>query len=234
MMEMTGAEGIARRLEGEYELETERKSSILKRCGVAEEDLSKNGQMYLHVLAETAEILQLKDTQTSSYLMAISDLIDGLDEAEELEHRVQVEAEKLKQRSQELMDEVKEIEHVKQQLQEAVEERETHENSTTMEQRTAENAERQQSYEQELRGLEAALADLQFPVRRDRIEHHALAALLKDCDEIEAGNKELAGQLRGFHDLPLDKDAAAATLRQAHTELQSLEDAFNRHIRAMI
>jgi hypothetical protein len=82
--------------------------------------------MYLHVLSEAAELLQLKDTRTSSYVMGISDLIRHLDEAEGAERELDEEADDAQKRSLDLAAEWDDLERVKQQLEEAARERETH------------------------------------------------------------------------------------------------------------
>lgn len=82
--------------------------------------------MYLHVLSEVAELLALKDTRNSSYLMAMTGLEDALDSAERQARVLRDVADESSRRSQELAREWTQLEAVKQQLEDAVDERENH------------------------------------------------------------------------------------------------------------
>jgi Tfp pilus assembly protein PilO len=86
--------------------------------------------MYLSVLAQMGNLLNLKDVKTSSYLMAISDLVEEIDtlkmEEKELEKKIQ----KQNLSAKELMEELQQIQNVEKNLEEAVEEREKHGNVT--------------------------------------------------------------------------------------------------------
>ncbi|KAJ0401654.1 hypothetical protein P43SY_001286 [Pythium insidiosum] len=227
-------ERIVQRLEAELKADTARKQSLLRSCGVEEEDLSKNGQMYLHVLSEVAELFKLRDVQMSSYLAAASALIERVDAVEQIEQALQQETTQSQRRSKDIADEFDDLRHVKERLRDATEEREKHENTVTMEQRTAEHLEHQQTLEQELSELEQKLQDLELPSILGSMDHHHIAALQQECVDIEAANEELRAQLRGFEGLPLDKDLAAAKLHEAQQELLRLEDDFNRRIRTMV
>lgn len=70
--------------------------------------------------------LNLNDTRTSSYLTAISDLIEELDDAEQMERELQNENEKLQKRSNAILSDFNDMMRVKKQLQDAVNDRETH------------------------------------------------------------------------------------------------------------
>ncbi|KAJ0405804.1 hypothetical protein ATCC90586_008458 [Pythium insidiosum] len=177
------------------------------------EELRRNGQMYLHVLSEVAELFKLRDVQMSSYLAAASALIERVDAVEQIEQALQQETTQSQRRSKDIADEFDDLQRVKERLRDATEEREKHENTVTMEQRTAEHLEHQQTLEQEL-------VECRFGLR--------------ECVDIEAANEELRAQLRGFEGLPLDKDLAAAKLHEAQQELLRLEDDFNRRIRTMV
>ncbi|GLE08397.1 hypothetical protein PINS_up019558 [Pythium insidiosum] len=226
---------ITQHLKAELTAETTRKQSLLRACGVEEEDLSKNGQMYLHVLSEVAELLKLREIRLSSYLMAASALVERVDAVEQAEAVINQDTLTSQRRSKDITDELDELLRVKERLREATEEREEHENTLTMEQRTQEHLEHQQALEQELHELEQKLRDLEVPSIQGRdMEHHHIAALQQECVGIETANDELRAQLRVFEDLPLDKDLAAARLREAQQELLRLEDEFNRRIRTMV
>lgn len=82
--------------------------------------------MYLHVLSEVAALLQLKNTETSSYLSAMSDLERQLDDAQGDVADMRVEAASAQRRSQELLTEASHLERVQRHLDDAVTERELH------------------------------------------------------------------------------------------------------------
>ncbi|DBA03548.1 TPA: hypothetical protein N0F65_011449 [Lagenidium giganteum] len=154
-------------LQEEYALEAERLRELLQQCGIVEDDLSKNGQMYLHVLSEMAELLRLKDVKTSSFLMASSDLEQQVESEQQKAVALQAELSLSQNRSQELQAEWNDLEHVAEQLRAAMEERERHENTLTMEQRTRELEDRQRAYETELDELQKALREVHFDEAQD-------------------------------------------------------------------
>lgn len=82
--------------------------------------------MYLHVLSEVAELLALKDTKSSSYLLAMADLEDALESAERQARVLRGATDEGRRRSQELAREWTQLETVRQQLEDAVDEREKH------------------------------------------------------------------------------------------------------------
>ncbi|RLN93631.1 hypothetical protein BBJ28_00019357 [Nothophytophthora sp. Chile5] len=147
-------EVIALKVEEEYVLTTQRRRELLRMCGVAEEDLSKvrllsclalaeplgrlsslclqDGQLFLHVLSETAEILQLSEPTSSSYLMAMTELEDSLDDAERQARTARKAVGASQKRSQELLAELKDLENTQQHLDDAVEERERHAENETL------------------------------------------------------------------------------------------------------
>ncbi|KAF1316104.1 hypothetical protein FI667_g15637, partial [Globisporangium splendens] len=224
---------IASKVEAEYALESERKRALLARCGVAEEDLSKNGQVYLHVLSEVAELLEIKDTNASSFLLAMSDLEDALYEAGAQARTLRTAADANHARSQELTAQWNELELVQRQLEAAVSEREEDENTATMEQRTEEYKEQQRVAEAELVFIYSGYALLVFALQ-PLTAFVCWVLLNQECDAIDAQNRALREQLRMYHDLPLSKDVAAAQLMDAKAELQRLEDQFSAQIREML
>lgn len=84
------------------------------------------------MLSEVAELLEVKDTTTSSFLMAMADLEDALGNAERDARSMRTAADASHLRSQTLLAEWKELELVKQQLEDAVEEREKHGTSISL------------------------------------------------------------------------------------------------------
>lgn len=86
----------------------------------------QNGQVYLHVLSEVAALLQLKNTETSSYLSAMSDLERQLYDAQSDVAAMRVVATSGQRRSQELLTESSHLEHVQRHLDDTVTERELH------------------------------------------------------------------------------------------------------------
>lgn len=81
--------------------------------------------MYLHVLSEVAELLALKDTRSSSFLMAAADLEASLNDAERHARGLRAAAaNESRSRSQELLDDWTQLTSISQQLEDAVEDRE--------------------------------------------------------------------------------------------------------------
>ncbi|KAF1330970.1 hypothetical protein FI667_g4830, partial [Globisporangium splendens] len=203
---------IASKVEAEYALENERKRALLARCGVAEEDLSKNGQVYLHVLSEVAELLEIKDTNASSFLLAMSDLEDALYEAEAQARTLRTAADASHARSQELTAQWNELELVQRQLETTVGEREENgnsENTATMEQRTEEYKERQCAAEAELVALQTKLTAVGF----DASAHDKY--LLKSVSCVD----------RVFSSInPVD--SCACVSRMGHQSISDLEQVF--------
>jgi hypothetical protein len=52
--------------------------------------------------------------------------------------------------------------------------------------------------------------------------------------KIEANNARLHEKLAIYHDLPLNKELAAAKLYEAKMELQQIEEQFNHEIKQML
>ncbi|TYZ68665.1 hypothetical protein PybrP1_002392 [[Pythium] brassicae (nom. inval.)] len=226
---------ISRRVGDEQVLETERKRALLRRCGVSEEELSRHGQLYLHVLSEAADLLAIKDTHNSSFVLALGELEDALEAAKRRSTSLRREHDASQRRAQELLGEWEQLQRVREQLATAAMEREEHESTSTMAQRAEELNDKQRAYETELSELQATLRDVDFEtVVKDTLEHHAVSALEKECEEIEAQNRELRMQVHQFHGLPLSKELAAAQLAEARAALQRLEDQFSAQIQQML
>lgn len=56
----------------------------------------------------------------------------------------------------------------------------------------------------------------------------------QECDSLDAANRSLREQMSVYHDLPLDKDMAAAQLLQLKGELTQLETQFSSQIKQML
>lgn len=80
--------------------------------------------MYLHVLAEVGELLGLKDTKSSSYLLAMADFEDTLARTEQEMRATRAAVAESARRSQELEREWELLERTNQQLEAAADERE--------------------------------------------------------------------------------------------------------------
>lgn len=86
--------------------------------------LTQHGQLYLHVLSEAAELLAIKDTRNSSFLLALGELEDALDAAKLQSTRLESEHSASQRRAQALMSQWEQLTRVRDELVAATVERE--------------------------------------------------------------------------------------------------------------
>ncbi|XP_078702156.1 HAUS augmin-like complex subunit 1 [Branchiostoma floridae x Branchiostoma belcheri] len=212
----------------EYNAEARRLSRTLQFVGLTPESLTKTGTTALSTLVSTAQTLELKNTATTSYLLAMKDLSQEALDVEDSRREEQHLSKELLRKTTTAMAHLNAIERDE----ESLEQREKmtgpdlEKKAQTAVFLQSKAAEYRNSLRQ-LRGqLEASGVD-------PTLYHHKLVNQAEELDKKREKIAELRAQLDSYHSLPPDISLARVKIEEAKRELAGLEEEINRKLEMM-
>ncbi|KAI8507759.1 HAUS augmin-like complex subunit 1 [Branchiostoma belcheri] len=212
----------------EYNAEARRLSRTLQSIGLTPESLTKTGTTALSTLVSTAQTLELKNTSTTSYLLAMKDLSQEALDVEDSRREEQHLSKELLRKTTTAMAHLNAIERDE----ESLEQREKmtgpdlEKKAQTAVFLQSKAAEYRNSLRQ-LRGqLEASGVD-------PTLYHHKLVNQAEELDKKREKIAELRAQLDSYHSLPPDISLARVKIEEAKRELAGLEEEINRKLEMM-
>ncbi|CAH1253032.1 HAUS1 [Branchiostoma lanceolatum] len=212
----------------EYNAEGRRLTRTLRSVGLTPESLTKTGNTALGTLVSTAQTLELKNTSTTSYLLAMKDLSQAALDVEDSRREEQHLSKELLRKTTTAMAHLNAI----QRDEETLDQREKM-NGPDLEKK-AQTAVFLQSkateYRNSLRQLRGQLEDSGVDAT---LYHHKLVNQAEELDKKREKIAELRAQLDSYHSLPPDVSLARVKIEEAKRELARLEDEVNRKLEMM-
>eukprot|EP00794_Sanderia_malayensis_P009813 gene9813-10820_t len=208
---------ITRKIE-EYLIEDQQNQSILTEIGLSQSSLSQSGMSSLKTLSELAVLLNLKNCNLSSYLLALSDLSGRIERSSSDLKSQEIER-------QQLMNKFTAISNEKEAFERYFENLEQH---ALVQRPLAEKRRKETQFMKEkTKEYDALIQSLQESISQteltDEIRHESLQQLSEELGEIRAQVKTLKTRLAGFHSLPPDMLLARVKVEEAKQELALLE-----------
>jgi chromosome segregation ATPase len=209
----------------EYESENQRLGTILERCGVSEDRLSAEGQSALHIVAQVAGELSVKDTSETSFVLGLSNLRKRQSHTACQLKLAELEAKDLKEKRRTLQ-------ATKNTIAETLKrEKVNRQNSRTV----AEESEKKREFllqksKQYSRQIDALKKQLQSLGYDPAITHQALMKQANDIDAKKARLESVEQQLSAYRDLPLDLEMAKLKVEEARKELSDLREELSQKI----
>lgn len=210
----------------EFRSQAARIRETLECIGLSQENLSQSGVMSANTLANVANLLDLKDTESTSYLMAIAELSLKKTELEETRSKAQRESKMLLDYTRKAIARLTYLKRALGQLEEEVALREGPMMQWNTNLKMMASKERQ--YLQQLANYKSLLRRLGYT---REISHGVLMAMVEHRHELEAKTKPILDTLRSYQDLPPDKALAGLAIEDKRREYEAaekyLEDALH-------
>ncbi|CAK9233308.1 unnamed protein product [Sphagnum troendelagicum] len=210
----------------EYRSQAARLREILECIGLSQENLSQSGVMAAQTLANVAHLLDVKDTETSSAIVAMTELSLKKIDVEEKRNKVQKESKLLLDNTRKAIARLTYLKRALAQLEEEVAIRE----GPMMQWQTNLKmmASKERQYLQQLANYKSLLRRLGYT---PEISHGVLMAMVEHRHELERKTKPILDTLRSYQDLPPDKALAELAIKDKQREYEAaekyLEDALH-------
>jgi HAUS augmin-like complex subunit 1 len=202
----------------EYRTQAARFREISDGMGLASENLSQSALASINVLGTVANLLNIKDTETSSFLVGMADLLLRKTEVEEKKSKAEKE-------SNTLLDNIRKaithLTHLKRTVAELEEEAGRHEGIIQQRQNNLmimDSKERQ--YLVQLANFKTILSRVGYT---PEISHGVLIQMVKNRKELERKTKPVLNALRTYQDLPPDKALAELAIEDKRRECEAAE-----------
>jgi HAUS augmin-like complex subunit 1 len=210
--------GDLRQKASEYRSQAARLREILDSAGLAHENLSPNAVTSAQMLASVSNLLNIKDTEMSSFLVAMGDLSLRKTDVEEKRARAQKESKILLENTRKAIARLTYLKRTLAQLEEEIAGREGPMVQWQTNLRIMVSKERQ--YLQQLSNYKALLTRVGYT---PEISHGVLMQMVENRNELEKKTKPLLDTLRSYQDLPPDKALAALAIEDKRREYAAAE-----------
>lgn len=210
--------GDLRQKASEYRSQAARLREILDSAGLAHENLSANAVTSSQMLASVSNQLNIKDTEMSSFLVAMGDLSLRKTDVEEKRASAQKESKILLENTRKAIARLTYLKRTLTQLEEEIAGREGPMVQWQTNLRIMVSKERQ--YLQQLSNYKALLSRVGYT---PEISHGVLMQMVENRNELERKTKPLLDTLRSYQDLPPDKALAALAIEDKRREYAAAE-----------
>ncbi|KAK1323626.1 hypothetical protein QJS10_CPA02g01523 [Acorus calamus] len=207
-----------RRKASEYRSETARIREILESVGLSTESLSQSAVSSVQVLASVANLLNIRDTEMSSFMVAMGDLMLRKTDAEEKRSGVQKESRILLENTRKAISKLASLKKVLADVE--------NENCTCEEEmehwktKLAMMDSKEQEYLQKLSQYQTQLNHVGYT---PDINHGMLTKLAEHKKDLERKTKPILETLRSYQDLPPDKTLAALAIEDKKRQYAAAE-----------
>ncbi|XP_057845812.1 AUGMIN subunit 1 isoform X2 [Cryptomeria japonica] len=216
----------------EYHSQASRVREILDGVGLAFEDLSQNAMASTKVIGTVANSLNLKDTEMSSFLVGMGDLLLRKIDAEEKRDKAHKESKELLENIRKA---IKHLTHLKRTVTELEEEASHREGIIQQRQHNLKiMASKQNQYVIQLANIKTALNKVGYT---PEINHGALIQMIENQKELESKTEPILNILQTYQNLPPDKYLAELAIEEKRYECEaaerSLEDAVQKALNTL-
>ncbi|XP_058113662.1 AUGMIN subunit 1-like isoform X1 [Magnolia sinica] len=218
----TQAAGIVasdlRQKAAEYRSQAVRIREILENVGLAQESLSPNAVTSAQVLANVANLLNIRDTEMSSFLVAMGDISLRKTGIEENRDTVKKESEVLLDYTRKALARLTYLKKTFQKLDDEVAscEAQMHHWKTNL----AIMVSKERQYNQQYSNYKALLNRVGYT---PEISHGVLVDTAEHKKELEKKTKPILDTLRSYQDLPPDKALAALAIEEKRRQYRAAE-----------
>ncbi|CAI9099700.1 OLC1v1036560C1 [Oldenlandia corymbosa var. corymbosa] len=202
----------------EYRAQAARIREILEHVGLAQESLPSNVVSSAQVLASVANLLNIRDTELSSFLVAMSDLSLRKTAVEEKRSKVQQESKVLLDYTRKAISRLTYLKRTLAQLEDDVAPCETEMESRKTNLAIMDSKERQ--YVQQYSNYKAILNRVGYT---PEISHGVLVEMAEHRKDLEKKTKPIVDTLRSYQDLPPDKALAALAIEDKKRQYAAAE-----------
>ncbi|XP_009615712.2 AUGMIN subunit 1-like [Nicotiana tomentosiformis] len=202
----------------EYRSQAARMREILESVGLAQESLPSNVVSSAHVLAKVANLLDIRDTELSSFLVAAADLSLRKTAVEEKRAKVQQESKVLLEYTRKAIARLTYLKRTLSQLEDDISPCEAQMENWKTNLAIMESKERQ--YLQEYVYYKAVLNRVGYT---PEIRHGVLVEMAEHKKDLEKKTKPILDTLRSYQDLPPDKALAALAIEDKKRQYAAAE-----------
>ncbi|XP_009595829.1 AUGMIN subunit 1-like isoform X1 [Nicotiana tabacum] len=202
----------------EYRSQAARMREILESVGLAQESLPSNVVSSAHVLAKVANLLDIRDTELSSFLVAVADLSLRKTAVEEKRAKVQQESKVLLEYTRKAIARLTYLKRTLSQLEDDISPCEAQMENWKTNLAIMESKERQ--YLQEYGYYKAVLNRVGYT---PEISHGVLVEMAEHKKDLEKKTKPILDTLRSYQDLPPDKALAALAIEDKKRQYAAAE-----------
>lgn len=202
----------------EYRSQAARIREILESVGLAQESLPSNVVSSAHVLAKVANLLDVRDTELSSFLVAVADLSLRKTAVEEKRAKVQQESKVLLEYTRKAIARLTYLKRTLSQLEDDIAPCEAQMENWKTNLAIMESKERQ--YLQEYGYYKALLNRVGYT---PEISHGVLVEMAEHKKDLEKKTKPILDTLRSYQDLPPDKALAALAIEDKKRQYAAAE-----------
>ncbi|XP_016476699.1 AUGMIN subunit 1-like isoform X2 [Nicotiana tabacum] len=195
-----------------------RMREILESVGLAQESLPSNVVSSAHVLAKVANLLDIRDTELSSFLVAVADLSLRKTAVEEKRAKVQQESKVLLEYTRKAIARLTYLKRTLSQLEDDISPCEAQMENWKTNLAIMESKERQ--YLQEYGYYKAVLNRVGYT---PEISHGVLVEMAEHKKDLEKKTKPILDTLRSYQDLPPDKALAALAIEDKKRQYAAAE-----------
>nr|DAD42861.1 TPA_asm: hypothetical protein HUJ06_001091 [Nelumbo nucifera] len=202
----------------EYRSQAARIREILESAGLAQESLSSNIVASAQVLANVANLLNIRDTEMSSFLVAMADISLRKTGVEEKRAKVQKESKVLLDYTRKAIARLTYLKRTLAQLEDDVPACEAQ--MLQWKTNLAIMASKERQYLQQYSNYEALLNRVGYT---PEISHGVLVEMAEHKKELEKMTKPIMDTLRSYQDLPPDKALAALAIEDKRRQYAAAE-----------
>lgn len=202
----------------EFRSQAARVREILECAGLAPENLSQPAISSAQTLANNAHLLNIKDVEVSSFLVAFGDLCLRKSEVEERRSKAQKESKMLLDNTRKA---IARLTHLKRTLAQLEEEVATCEGPMMQWQTNLKMmASKERQYLQQLSNYKAVLTRVGYT---PEINHGVIMQMVELRKDLERKTKPILDTLRSYQDLPPDKALAELAIEDKRREIEAAE-----------
>eukprot|EP00250_Pteridium_aquilinum_P009866 c18990_g1_i1 orf=91-972(+) len=202
----------------EFRSQAARVREILESAGLAPENLSQSAVSSAQTLANIAHLLNIKDVEVSSFLVAFGDLCLRKSEVEERRLKAQKESKMLLDNTRKA---IARLTHLKRTLAQLEEEVASCEGPTMQWQTNLKMmASKERQYLQQLSNFKTVLSRVGYT---PEINHGVLMQMVELRKDLERKTKPISDTLRSYQDLPPDKALAELAIEDKRREIEAAE-----------
>lgn len=202
----------------EYRSQAARIREILESVGLGQESLTPNVVSSAQVLASTSNLLNIKDTELSSFLVAIADLCLRKTAVEEKRAKVQEESKVLLDYTRKAISRLTYLKRTLAQLEDDISPCETQMEDWKTKLTIMESKERQ--YFHQYSNYKAMLNRVGYT---PEVSHGVLVEMAEHKKDLENKTKPILDTLRSYQDLPPDKALAALAIEEKKRQYADAE-----------
>ncbi|KAF5206686.1 Augmin subunit [Thalictrum thalictroides] len=202
----------------EYRSQAARIKEILENVGLAQENLSTNAVASVQVLANVANLLNIRDTEISSYLVAMGDISLRKTGVEEKRAKVQKESRVLLDYTRKAIARLTYLKRTLAHLEDDAANCEAQ--MVHWKTNLAIMLQKEQQYIQQYYNYKALLNRVGYT---SDISHGVLVEMAEHREELEKKTKPILDTLRSYQDLPPDKALAALAIEEKRRQYTAAE-----------